>query len=183
MSFTILIWLIIFGLIAWLIVWLMRRGARSAPVAPATPPAPTWTMCEKCGGGNYPGVPYCQWCAAELTFPVAATAPPTPMLAGTTPTAYPANAAIPVPSHQFAQVAESPMTSSPTGAPGIGIAGFVLSVLGISLVGIPLSWIGYEQSKREGRPTSLCLAGIIVGFAWLALGFLFFLIVSVYPAL
>lgn len=54
------------------------------------------------------------------------------------------------------------------GAPGIGVAGFVLSLLGVSLVGIVLSWVGYAQAKREGRRSGLCLAGIIVGFAWLA---------------
>ena len=54
-------------------------------------------------------------------------------------------------------------------APGIGVAGFVLSLLGISLIGIILSWIGYAKAKREGRPRGLCLAGIIIGFAWLAI--------------
>ena len=59
-------------------------------------------------------------------------------------------------------------TNSP-GAPGIGVAGFVLSLLGISLIGIILSWIGYAKAKREGRPRGLCLAGIIIGFAWFAI--------------
>lgn len=59
-------------------------------------------------------------------------------------------------------------THSP-GAPGIGVAGFVLSLLGISLIGIILSWIGYAKAKREGRPRGLCLAGIIIGFAWFAI--------------
>ena len=54
-------------------------------------------------------------------------------------------------------------------APGIGVAGFVLSLLGISLIGIILSWIGYAKAKREGRPRGLCLAGIIIGFAWFAM--------------
>ena len=59
-------------------------------------------------------------------------------------------------------------TNSP-GGPGIGVAGFVLSLLGISLIGIILSWIGYAKAKREGRPRGLCLAGIIIGFAWFAI--------------
>lgn len=48
-------------------------------------------------------------------------------------------------------------------APGIGIAGFVLSLLGFSILGLILSWVGYASAKREGRPTGLCLAGIIIG--------------------
>ena len=62
-----------------------------------------------------------------------------------------------------------PAATNSLGAPGIGVAGFVLSLLGISLIGIILSWIGYAKAKREGRPRGLCLAGIIIGFAWLAI--------------
>ena len=47
--------------------------------------------------------------------------------------------------------------------PGVGIAGFVLSLLGASLLGLILSWVGYAQAKREGRPTGLCVAGIVIG--------------------
>jgi len=53
------------------------------------------------------------------------------------------------------------------GTPGIGIAGFIVSLLGFSLIGIILSWIGYSQAKREGRPKGLCVAGIVIGFVWL----------------
>jgi hypothetical protein len=49
------------------------------------------------------------------------------------------------------------------GNPGIGIAGFVLSLLGVSLIGLILSWIGYREAQREGRPSGLSLAGIIIG--------------------
>jgi hypothetical protein len=55
------------------------------------------------------------------------------------------------------------------GNPGIGVAGFVLSLLGFSLLGLILSWVGYRQAKREGRPSGLSLAGIIIGAAWLAI--------------
>ena len=55
------------------------------------------------------------------------------------------------------------------GAPGLGIAGFVLSLLGISLLGLILSWIGLAQAKREGRPTGMCSAGIIISIAWMIL--------------
>lgn len=95
----------------------------------------------------------------------------------------PANAAEPGPPQPFAQGAGGVVPSSARGAPGIGIAGFVLSLLGISVIGIVLSWVGYEQAKRESRPTGLCLAGIIVGAVWLALAGLAFLLFYVYPAL
>ena len=51
----------------------------------------------------------------------------------------------------------------PVGAPGIGIAGFVLSLLGFSVPGLVLSWVGYAKATRESRPSGLCLAGIILG--------------------
>ncbi len=59
---------------------------------------------------------------------------------------------------------------SALGAPGIGIAGFVCSLLGISLIGLVLSWVGYRQAVRQGRPTGLCMAGVIIGVAWMLLG-------------
>ena len=69
-------------------------------------------------------------------------------------------------------------------APGIGVAGFVLSILGVPAVGIVLSWVGYAQASREGRRTGLCLAGIIIGFAWrvvlLGLFIVFYVIASRY---
>lgn len=55
------------------------------------------------------------------------------------------------------------------GAPGLGIAGFVLSLLGISLLGLILSWIGLAQARREGRPTGMCTAGIIISIVWMLL--------------
>jgi hypothetical protein len=64
------------------------------------------------------------------------------------------------------------------GAPGIGVAGFVLSLLGASPIGIVLSWVGYAQAKREGRQSGLCLAGII-GFAWLVVGVGLFVVLYV----
>ena len=55
----------------------------------------------------------------------------------------------------------APPMSGP-GAPGVGIAGVVVSLLGFSLLGIILSWVGLSQAKREGRPTGVCVAGIVV---------------------
>ncbi|MBN2204873.1 MAG: hypothetical protein JW767_07615 [Thermoleophilia bacterium] len=53
-------------------------------------------------------------------------------------------------------------------SPGIATAGFVLVLVGlfvplVGLVGFILSILGYRQAKREGLPTGLGLAGIIIG--------------------
>jgi len=61
---------------------------------------------------------------------------------------------------------------SSLGAPGIGVAGFVLSLLGVALLGLILSWAGLAKARRENRPTGLCVAGIVIGAAWMAIGFI-----------
>jgi hypothetical protein len=68
---------------------------------------------------------------------------------------------------------------SSLGAPGVGIAGFVLSLLGFSVLGIILSWVGLSQAKREGRPTGLCVAGIVIGFVWLAISIILVIVTVV----
>ncbi|MHA7144982.1 DUF4190 domain-containing protein [Arthrobacter sp. TmT3-37] len=46
----------------------------------------------------------------------------------------------------------------------LGIAGFVLSILGpLSLIGLILSIIAFVQSKKAGMKNKLALAGIIIG--------------------
>lgn len=64
--------------------------------------------------------------------------------------------------------------TGPAGAPGIGIAGFICSLLGILLgvllIGLVLSWVGHRQAVRGGRPTSLCMAGVIIGVVGMLLG-------------
>jgi hypothetical protein len=65
---------------------------------------------------------------------------------------------------------------STLGAPGVGVAGFVLSLLGFSILGIILSWVGLSQAKREGRPTGLCVAGIVIGFVWLAISIILIIV-------
>ncbi|OUM42638.1 DUF4190 domain-containing protein [Arthrobacter sedimenti] len=46
----------------------------------------------------------------------------------------------------------------------LGIAGFVLSILGpLSLIGLILSIIAFVQSRKAGMKNGLALAGIIIG--------------------
>ena len=54
------------------------------------------------------------------------------------------------------------------GSPGIGVAGFVLVLVGLfvpflGLIGFIMSIVGYRQAKREGLNTGLSLAGVIIG--------------------
>ena len=61
--------------------------------------------------------------------------------------------------------------------PGIGIAGFVCALLGIPFLGMILSWAGYSQARREGLPTGLCVAGIVIGA--LSTAFAVFVIIAI----
>ena len=68
------------------------------------------------------------------------------------------------------------------GPPGVGIAGFVMVLVGlfvplVGLVGFILSWVGYAQAKREGRPQGLTLAGTIIGAVATLLGVLFIILI------
>ena len=75
-------------------------------------------------------------------------------------------------------------TSSPAptpGSPGVGIAGFVLVIVGlfvpfVRLVGLVLSIVGYRQAKREGLRTGLSLAGVVVGIVAIVTGLIILLV-------
>ncbi len=67
------------------------------------------------------------------------------------------------------------------GSPGIGVAGFVLVIVGlfvplVGLVGLILSIFGYTQAKREGLSTGLSLAGIIIGAIATVIGLIILLV-------
>jgi len=47
----------------------------------------------------------------------------------------------------------------------------------VGLVGFILSWVGYAQAKREGRPQGLALAGTIIGAVATILGVLFIILI------
>ena len=72
---AILIWAIIIGVVVWLVVRLSRRAPRQDFIIPTASAAPQWTMCDTCGGGNYPQATHCQWCAAPLLIQGVAPAP------------------------------------------------------------------------------------------------------------
>jgi hypothetical protein len=69
------------------------------------------------------------------------------------------------------------------------MAGFILAVLGVftsgvtCLVGLPLSIAGYVQARREGRPSGLCLAGIVISAVGIAIlvGVVILMLVALAP--
>ena len=135
--------------------------------------------CATCGSDLRPGAAFCASCGApatpaQTTCPVCGQTTQDPQgycsYCGAAPPAQDAVAAQPV---LFA-----PPISS-LGAPGVGVAGFVLSLLGFSILGIILSWVGLSQAKREGRPTGLCVAGIVIGFVWLAISIILVIVTVV----
>ncbi len=78
-----------------------------------------------------------------------------------------ANCGAPVPVPPGATPVVVQQAAAP-GSPGIGVAGFVLALVGLFVpvvggVGFIFSIVGYRQAKREGLSTGLSLAGIIIG--------------------
>jgi hypothetical protein len=75
-----------------------------------------------------------------------------------------------------AQAAQRRQQQDPPQGNGMAVAGFVCSLVGIFVAGIPLgilgvvfSNIGLNRAKREGRPLSgLAIAGIVLGFIAIA---------------
>jgi hypothetical protein len=129
----------------------LRPGAAfCASCGSAATPAPT--TCAVCGEKTDDPQGYCSYCGSP---PAGAQTPPPPPPG-------------PVP--------WTPIAAA-LGPPGVGIAGFVLSLLGFSVLGIILSWVGLSQAKREGRPTGLCVAGIVIGFIWLAISIILTIVV------
>ena len=58
----------------------------------------------------------------------------------------------------------APVSTTPTDDPGktLGIVGFILVFIGIAIVGLPLSIIGYRKSKKAGFENNLAIAGIVL---------------------
>lgn len=113
-----------------------------------SPATPTETLCAACGQAMQDPNGYCSYCGSA-----------------------PADRGEPAPQ----ALSFVPPVGS-LGAPGVGIAGFILSLIGFSVLGIILSWVGLSQARRDGRPTGLCVAGIIIGFVWLAISIILVII-------
>jgi hypothetical protein len=66
-------------------------------------------------------------------------------------------------------------TPQPAADPGstLGIVGLILAIIPCtSTIGLVLSIVAYIMSRRAGFQNSKALAGIIIGAAWLVLGFI-----------
>lgn len=72
-----------------------------------------------------------------------------------------------------------------TGAPGMAVSGFIVSLVGfvlalvpllnllapvLGIIGIVLSGIGLSQARRHGLPRGLAIAGIILGILVIVTG-------------
>lgn len=59
----------------------------------------------------------------------------------------------------------------------LAIVGFVLSLIGFNIVAIVLGFIGLSQVKKSGeRGRGLAIAAIIIGFAYIVIGIIFFIV-------
>ena len=72
-------------------------------------------------------------------------------------------------------MAEYQATPQPAADPGstLGIVGLILAIIpSTSTIGMVLSIVAYIVSRRAGFQNGKALAGIIIGAAWLVLGFI-----------
>jgi hypothetical protein len=72
-------------------------------------------------------------------------------------------------------MADYQVTPQPAADPGntLGLVGLILAIIPCtSTIGLVLSIVGYIQSRRAGFQNGKALAGVIIGAAWLVLGFI-----------
>jgi hypothetical protein len=72
-------------------------------------------------------------------------------------------------------MAEYQATPQPAADPGntLGIVGLILAIIPCTTtIGLVLSIVAFIMSRRAGFQNSKALAGIIVGAAWLVIGFI-----------
>ena len=72
-------------------------------------------------------------------------------------------------------MADYQATPQPAADPGntLGLVGLILAIIPCtSTIGIVLSIVAYIQSRRAGFQNGKALAGVIIGAAWLVLGFI-----------
>lgn len=88
----------------------------------------------------------------------------------------PYGAVYPVPQQpMFAQPQTVYVQSAPAPGNGLGVAGFVLGLLGLifcwvpglgitmALLGVILGGVGISTGKKKGAPTGLAIAGLVLG--------------------
>ncbi|MFZ1301308.1 MAG: hypothetical protein WAQ27_01875 [Candidatus Microsaccharimonas sp.] len=94
---------------------------------------------------------------------------PTPEAPVVTPVeAAPVSTDAPAPQAAFASTpVEGPV---PNPGHGLGLASLILSIVGVSIVGLILGIIGLKKSKKVGQKNGLALAGIIIGGVGLVVG-------------
>ncbi len=115
------------------------------------------SQCQTCGGELGQGARFCANCGAAVLTPGVQM----PLAPGA------------------ATVVVQPRAAP--GSPGIGVAGFVLVIVGlfvpfVGLLGLILSIVGYRQAKREGLSTGLSIAGTIIGVVATIIGMLILLL-------
>jgi hypothetical protein len=72
-------------------------------------------------------------------------------------------------------MAEYQATPQPAADPGntLGIVGLILAIIPCTTtIGLVLSIVAFIMSRRAGFQNSKALAGIIIGAAWLVIGFI-----------
>ncbi len=72
-------------------------------------------------------------------------------------------------------MADYQATPQPAADPGntLGLVGLILAIIPCtSTIGLVLSIVAYIQSRRAGFQNGKALAGVIIGAAWLVLGFI-----------
>ncbi|WP_022892874.1 DUF4190 domain-containing protein [Agromyces subbeticus] len=76
--------------------------------------------------------------------------------------------------------APAPVPAQPASAEKwnvLSIVGFVLSLIGFNVVAIVLGFIALNQVKKTGeRGRGLAIAAIIIGFVYIVIGIIFFVV-------
>jgi len=81
-------------------------------------------------------------------------------------------------SPQVAPVNQPPVSSGENPGQVLGIVSIVMSVIGLSLIGLILGVISRKKSKAVGASTTLGTIGMVMGIVFTVIGFMFFLLIT-----